>query len=115
MDVQQLKLLAGRLRGVLEQHDRPIAHGQALDLIAALPGLRNWPEVAAFPDRVAACQLDLAGAGRLAHRLKRVHELTFTSDALVEVLRPPGPVQSSRAPQIWPSGPTPGVYVTTSQ
>ena len=58
MDIQQLKLLAGRVRGLLEQSRHSIGHNQSLDLIAALPGLRNWPEVQAFPDRVAACELD---------------------------------------------------------
>ena len=70
MDVQQLKLLAGRVRGLLEQSNHPLGHNQSLDLIAALPGLRSWPEVQAFPDRVASCTLDAASAGRLAFRLK---------------------------------------------
>ena len=51
MDIQQLKLMAGRVRGLLEQSKHTIGHNQSLDLIAALPGLRNWPEVQAFPDR----------------------------------------------------------------
>src|SRR5665213_3255388 len=115
MDVQQLKLLAGRLRGVLAQHDMPVAHAQALDLIAALPGLRNWPEVSAFPDRVAACQLDLPAAGRLVYRLNRIHQLALSPEELRDALSPPDQVRTSRAPVIWPSGPVPGVYVTTSQ
>lgn len=55
MDIPQLKLLAGRVRGLLQQSSRPVGHSQSLDLIAALPGLRNWPEVMAFQDRVSAC------------------------------------------------------------
>src|SRR5690242_20118431 len=112
MDIQQLKLLAGRLRGVLEQQDRPVAYGQALDLIAALPGLRNWPEVSAFSDRVGACQLDTSTVSRLAYRLKRRHQLEISPAELLNALSPPNTVRSASAPQVWPSGPPAGVYVT---
>ena len=54
MDVQQLKLLAGRVRGLLEQQNHELTHGQSLDVIAALPGLRNWPEVLAFRGNVCS-------------------------------------------------------------
>lgn len=70
MNVPQLKLMAGLVRGLLEQHNVPIGHSQALDAIAALPGLRNWPEVMAFPDRVAATELTTTATGRLSYRLK---------------------------------------------
>lgn len=117
MDVPQLKLLAGLVRGLLEQHNVPVGHSQSLDLIAALPGLRNWPEVNAFPDRVAACELNSGTAARLAHRLRSKHSLEFTSAELVAALSPPGSSGPGRttAPHIWPTGPAPGVYVTTSQ
>lgn len=78
MDIPQLKLLAGRVRGLLEQRDVAVGHSQALDLVAALPGLRNWPEVNAFPDRVAVCELTANTAGRLAHRLHRMHGVDFS-------------------------------------
>jgi len=117
MDVPQLKLLAGLVRGLLEQHNVPIGHSQSLDLIAALPGLRNWPEVNAFPDRVATCELNGGSTSRLAHRLRSKHNLEFTAQELVAALSPPGSVRQARAsaPQIWPTGPAAGVYFTTSQ
>lgn len=117
MDVPQLKLLAGLVRGLLEQHNVPVGHSQCLDLIAALPGLRNWPEVNAFPDRVAACELNSSTAARLAHRLRSRHSLELTPPQLISALSPPGSLSPARstAPQIWPTGPAPGVYVTTSQ
>src|SRR5438309_2223890 len=115
MEIQQLKLLAGRLRGVLEQQDRPVTHGQALDLIAALPGLRNWPEVSAFSDRVGVCQLDVSTLNRLAYRLKRRHQLAIDPGELLNALSAPNTVRPASAPQVWPSGPPPGVYVTASQ
>ena len=117
MDVPQLKLLAGLVRGLLEQHNVPVGHSQSLDLIAALPGLRNWPEVNAFPDRVAACELNGGTAARLAHRLRSRHNVEFTPPQLIAALSPPGSQSPARAtaPQIWPTGPAPGVYVTTSQ
>jgi hypothetical protein len=78
MDVPQLKLLAGLVRALLEQHNVPVGHSQSLDLIAALAGLRNWPEVNAFPDRVAACNLDQGSSSRLAYRLKSKHGVELT-------------------------------------
>lgn len=117
MDVLQLKLLAGLVRGLLEQHNVPIGHSQSLDLIAALPGLRNWPEVNAFPDRVASCELNGGSTARLAHRLRSKHNLEFTAQDLIAALSPPGSAQVAKASalQIWPTGPAAGVYVTTSQ
>jgi hypothetical protein len=73
MDVQQLKQLAGRLRALLEEASIAIGHSQALDLSASLVGLRNWPEVQTFPQRVRSQDLDLSTAARLAYRLDRKH------------------------------------------
>lgn len=115
MELQQLRLMAGRVRGLLEQSNHTVSHNQALDLISALPGLRNWPEVQAFPDRVAACELDTTSAGRMAFRLKKKFELVFTPQSMLAELVPPGAERIQRVPQIWPGGPAPGVYVTTSQ
>lgn len=115
MDIQQLKLLAGRVRGLLEQSQHSIGHNQSLDLIAALPGLRNWPEVQAFPDRVAACKLDQDSASRLVFRLKRKFDLEFSPQSMLAALNPPGTRNEPLAPQIWPAGPGPGVYITDSQ
>ena len=116
MNIQQLKLLAGRVRGLLEQSNHPVGHSQSLDLVAALPGLRTWPEVQAFPDRVAACELDADSAGRLAFRLKKRFALDRTAGDLLQALNPPGTkLAAADAPRVWPAGPKPGVYVTTSQ
>jgi hypothetical protein len=100
MDLQQLKLLAGRVRGLLEQSNHTVRHNQALDLISALPGLRNWPEVQAFPDRVAACELDTTSAGRMAFRLKKNFEIVFTPQSMFTELSPPGAQGIQRVPQI---------------
>lgn len=117
MDMPQLKLLAARVRGLLDQHDVAVGHNQSLDLIAALPGLRNWPEVMAFPDRVAACELTAHTVGRLAHRLRSKHSTSFDAIELMTALQPPQLAQPavSPVPDVWPTGPAPGVYVTTSQ
>ena len=69
MDAAQLKALAAPLRDLLGRWDIAVSRGQALDLLAALPGLRDWPEVNAFPDRLAARALDLEATGRLARRI----------------------------------------------
>src|ERR1700742_4325306 len=69
MDARQLKLLGARVRELLAEWDVAISHGQALDLVAALPGLRNWPEVIAFSGRVAAREIDLGAMDRLSRRI----------------------------------------------
>lgn len=115
MDVPQLKLLAGLARGLLEQHNVSIGHAQSLELISALPGLRNWSEVMSFPDRVATCELNLDSAARLSNRLRRKHDLEFNPNELIRALSPPEPgkVAAASLPLIWPTGPKPGVYITT--
>lgn len=115
MDVSQLKLLAGRVRTLLQQSSALVGHSQALDLVASLPGLRNWPEVLAFPERVAACELDSASTERLAFRLERKFSAEFTPEELLSALAPSIPGAAGGALQVWPGGPGPGVYVTTSQ
>lgn len=115
MDIQQLKLLAGRIRGLLEHANVTVTHSQALDLSGALVGLRNWPEVQAFPARVAVADLDLAAASRLAHRLQRKHTLELSAGELLAALQPPGVKSEQEPPHIWPAGPRPGVYITTEQ
>lgn len=88
MDTQMLKVFAERLRAHLEQHQLHLKHGQALDLIAALPGLRNWPEVNAFPVRVAAGQLNDSSAERLSRRLTKNHGVALTPAQLLQILKP---------------------------
>lgn len=114
MNVQQLKLLAGRMRDLLEQHS-PVNHGQALDLIAAFPGLRNWSEVIAFPARVAACELTESTAARLSRRLKNRLDVEIESSVLIRALEPSAATENAALPELWPTGPQPGIYVTTSQ
>lgn len=117
MDVPQLKLLAARTRELLNDSSCPVpvGHSHSLDLIAALPGLRNWPEVSAFPERVAACQLDLAATGRLSFRIKKKLDVEYSPQVLLECLRPVVGLSVTRtALEVWPGGPRAGVYLTTS-
>lgn len=111
MDTQKLKLYAERLRAYLKQYQLILKHGQVLDLIAAIPGLRNWPEVNAFPASVATVQWDNHAATRLAQRLIKQYALTVPVDELHLVLEP----NVAHSLKIWPAGPVPGVYITTSQ
>lgn len=115
MDIPQLKLLAGRIRSLLQQSSCLVGHSQALDLIAALPGLRNWPEVTAFPERVAACELDTTSASRLAYRISKKFSLEVEPKQLLASFAPDGVKASRSVLQVWPGGPLPGVYVTTSE
>jgi hypothetical protein len=96
------------------QSNHQAGHNQSLDLVAALPGLRNWPEVVAFPERVIACELDGAAASRLAFRLKRKFDLKLLPHDVWAALSV-SQSAAQPAPQIWPTGPMPGVYVTASQ
>jgi len=113
VDIPQLKLLAGRVRGLLQRSSTIVGHSQALDLVAALPGLRNWPEVMAFPQRVAATELDGLAARRLAFRLKNSVGVDFIPNDLLLALAPEGGPQPTVL-HVWPGGPPAGVYVTTS-
>lgn len=114
MEIQQLKLLAGRIRDLLEQSSVNVTHSQALELSSALPGLRNWSEVMAFPGRVAALELDLSATRRLAFRLQKRYGLELTAEDLLNTLQPSETrSEEDGAPQLWPTGPRPGVYVTT--
>lgn len=88
MDTQRLKQLASVVRGLLKRANLPIGHSQSLDAIAAIPGLRNWPEVVAFPERVAACDLDPTSTGRLAARLKQAFDIDMPADELFSALQP---------------------------
>lgn len=95
MDILQLKLSAELVRDLLKACNVHIGHSQALDLVAALPGLRNWPEVLAFPDRVSACALDAFSVGRLAERLCDKCGVNLLSpDMLLRVLGPGGAATS---------------------
>lgn len=114
MEMPTLKLLAARVRALLEESNTPVGHNQSLDLIAAIPGLRSWPEVQAFPARVVACELDLASMSRLSFRMKKKFNLEFPAQELLASLAAVTPTNPLNGPHIWPTGPAPGVYVTTS-
>lgn len=86
MDTQKLKVFAERLRVCLERHNLTLKYGHALDLVAAIPGLRNWPEVNAFPARVAAAQWDEHSADRLAQRIAKLHAMSLSADELRQAL-----------------------------
>lgn len=116
MDNLQLRQLAKRVRSFLSDANHRVSYNQSLDLIAALPGLRNWPEAESFPDRVTACELDTRSAARLAHRLKRKFEMDLSPQDVLAALNQQHSAKGGRVvPEIWPAGPVPGVYVTTSQ
>jgi hypothetical protein len=86
MDIQQLQALAGRVRDLLRQSNHLIGYDQSLDLIAALPALRNWLEVRAFPAWVATFELDESCATRLALRLKKRFDLDLSPSTVLDVL-----------------------------
>jgi len=87
MDIEQLKLVANRVRQHLqEQHSVALGHNKCLDLIAAVPGLKNWPEVMAMPERIAEATLDEKSVARLAERISSKLGLQCSCHALTELL-----------------------------
>ncbi|MBX9613286.1 MAG: hypothetical protein K2X51_16825 [Burkholderiales bacterium] len=86
MDVEFLKVLANRVRLLLAQQQIAISRGQALDLAAALPGRRIWPEVQAFSSELGPIQLDLAAARRLSKRLLDKHSQRWEPTLLLRAL-----------------------------
>jgi hypothetical protein len=86
MDVEFLKVLANRVRLLLAQQKIAISRGQALDLAAALPGRRIWPEVQAFSSELGPIQLDLAAARRLSKRLLDKHSQRWEPTLLLRAL-----------------------------
>lgn len=108
MDVSHLRVLAGRLDDWLTAKQLVVKHGHCLDFIAALAGLRNWPEVIAHPDRVTLAQMTELSCRRLAQRIERKLGRTFEAAELLVALADP-----TAEPDVWPGGPSPGLYVTT--
>lgn len=123
MDAAYLHFLAGRICDWLAfKHQIKLKHSHALDCVAALAGLRNWPEVLAFPQRLAALRPQDAGSdaeqrvmerinGKVGHALAAddlpSHDIRYL---LMEAWSQPMP-----SADLWPDGPPNGVYVTTSK
>jgi hypothetical protein len=86
MNTHQLKQLAAGIRAWLGSNSITINHSQSLDYSAALVGLRNWPEVLSFPERVRSARLDLAAVERLATRFQTKHRHRAVPGALLAAL-----------------------------
>lgn len=69
MHAQQLKLLVPRLRQLLARNGIQATQGQALEMMAAVPGLRNWAEVCALSEKSTLCDFDLDASRRLFSRI----------------------------------------------
>lgn len=115
MELKELSDLAVLVRAYLGKSKVEINHSQSLDTIAAIPGLRNWPEVRSFPQRVAAARLDLTSANRLAYRLEHKHKHSVAATDLLLMLTPQQGAAELPPPEIWPAGPAPGVYLATER
>lgn len=114
MDASHLHFIAGRICDWLAfKQQTTLKHSQALDCVAALPGLRNWPEVLAFPKRVAAAiDFDRDVCERLADRINTKTEGKVTSSDLMFLLME---TWHPTHPELWPDGPQNGLYLTTSK
>lgn len=86
MEIHEMKQLARRLRGALGQAGASVSHGQALDLIAAVAGLRNWPEVTAFPKRLAEASVTDESVSRLRLRVEAAHAIALEQGPLIAAL-----------------------------
>lgn len=96
MDTSMFKVFARRLRAHLQQHRISLQHGQALNLVAAIAGLRNWPEVNAFPARVSAASCDDEACQRLASRIAARYGKTFSAQELQKTLETPLPEKARK-------------------
>lgn len=86
MKLQELKVFAKGIRNLLTQQGIDVTYSQGLDLSGALLGLRCWPEVVAFPERVDSTHLDLKAAQRLARRLFTQFGVEFAPKWLLQAL-----------------------------
>lgn len=114
MNAEQLKELAGRARRALAKTGIEITHAQSLDLIAAVAGLRNWPEVKSFPDRVAETVFGEASARRVAYRASNTHGCTEGPRWWHQQLLPRSRRGEPAPLVVWPGGPPAGVYLASS-
>jgi hypothetical protein len=124
MDASHLHFVAGRVCDWLAfKYHVTLKLGHALDCVAAIPGLRNWPEVQAFPERIAQLtneDFGRAGCDRLQERIKSktgievkaLDPLHFQDlgNLLTETWYHPMPTAD-----LWPDGPPNGVYLTQSK
>lgn len=108
MELHELKHLARRLRGVLGQAGASVSHGQALDLVASIAGLRNWPEASAFPKRIAEASMTDDSVARLRLRVEAAHSIALKHDQFFTALNSGAPtVQRERSdPVTKPQVPT---------
>jgi hypothetical protein len=113
MNTNALKVFAEHLRNYFTANNHSLKHNEALDLIAAIPGLRNWPEVNALPTLVDAAQLDHRALERLSKRLHNKRSIDLSTVELQQILTPLIPVTPKL--HVWPEGPKAGIYVTTEQ
>ena len=99
MDQSQLKQCAKRLHSYLQpQLGVAFKLGNALDLVAALPGLRRWPEVTAFPDQVARAELTMEAVQRLSRRIEQRYHAQVDAELLMSALA--GEMSSLASPPI---------------
>lgn len=87
MDHTHLNQLAKQLHTFLKPQLGPAFKlGQAQDLIAALPGLRNWPEVRAFPQKLEGLELNPQTLERLSRRIEERFQAQVSPQALLDAL-----------------------------
>lgn len=111
MDASHLNSLARRLHDWLSAQQHAVKHGHTLDFIAAIPGLRNWPEVLAHPDRVATAQVNAVTCERLAGRIEKKLGVRLPAGDLLAVLT----AETAKPLAVWPTGPAAGLWLATSQ
>lgn len=111
MDTEQLRLRAGSLCQFLAERGFSLSHNQCLDLLAAAAGLRNWPEVIAFPEKVGGAKLDQQAGARLGRRIASKGGPEIPGDELLSLLQATPP-SHLRGTDVWPGGPPSGIYVT---
>lgn len=85
MTIETLKQLARRFAAFAASQKIELKHGQALNLVAAMFGLRNWSEVVALPAQWSSKALDLDTVARLSDKAQ-AFGVKATAAELLEAL-----------------------------
>lgn len=109
MHIEHIRLLAKPFRALLAERNFKLSHNQALDFLASIAGLRNWPEANAMPSRLDATVPNRPAAARLARRVVDGGGPEIEVDALLRL------IAGDAGLQVWPDGPRPGIYACTEE
>jgi hypothetical protein len=111
MNARQLMSLGRQLRSLVRHADNTFSYFHSLQLISQLTDCRDWKELISSPEREHAVALADRDLAQLARQITEETGAKIALSAIRSALSGPKPIAT---PILWPDGPAPGVYVTTS-